>query len=50
MEQLISPHLGVSPESFKNRLRNPNNYEVIMAVEHNDLWGAESKIFATCVQ
>jgi hypothetical protein len=48
--QVFAANLGVSVDRFKNPLRNPSNLEAIQAVEHNDLWGTESKIFSYCLQ
>ncbi len=48
--QLFASNLGVSVDRFKNPLRNPSNFEVLQAVEHTDIWGVESKLFAYCLQ
>lgn len=48
--QVLASNLGVSVDRFRSPLRNPSNFEAIQAVEHNDIWGVESKIFAYCLQ
>jgi hypothetical protein len=50
LAQVFASNLGVSVESFKNPLRNPSNYEALQAVEHTDIWGVESRLFAFCLQ
>ena len=42
--------LGVSQDEFKPEWKNPANDEVLNALEHNDMWGMESKIFGICFQ
>ena len=42
--------LGASEDDFKPNWRNPLNDEALNALEHNDMWGFEAKIFSICFQ
>lgn len=48
--QVFAANLGVSADSLNVKLLNPNNLEALKAVEQNDIFGTESKIFAYCLQ
>lgn len=50
VRQTLAQNLGVSADRFKNHYLNPNNNDLFESVEHNDLWGVESKVFALCFQ
>ena len=42
--------MGYTEDNHSWHLRNPANKEILSAFEHNDIWGAESRIFALCYQ
>ena len=41
---------GLTEEDYNWGLQNPANRDVLMALDHNDIWGIESKLFAMCFQ
>jgi len=41
---------GFTEEDYNWGLQNPANRDVLMALDHNDIWGIESKFFAMCFQ
>lgn len=44
----FSKLLGGNEENFQTGLRNPLNKDILTALDHNDMWGIESKIFGIC--
>lgn len=46
----VAQNLGVSNDYFKISARNPNNVDILASLEHNDIDGFESKVFASCFQ
>lgn len=50
IQRIFAKHLGINEDYFKSPYRNVNNAEILTEMEHNDIEGAESKIFATCFQ
>lgn len=46
----FSKLLGGKEEDFQTGLRNPLNQDILSALDHNDMWGIESKIFGICFQ
>jgi len=42
--------LGVNNDYFQITTRNPNNADILGSLEHKDIDGFESKVFAACFQ
>ena len=47
---IFNKFAGLTDEDYNWGLQNPANKEVLMALDHNDVWGMESKFFAVCFQ
>lgn len=43
-------NLGTSIEEFNPAHRNPLNSEALSALDHNDIWGFEARVFSICFQ
>ena len=47
---IVALHLGTTNDYFKIQTRNPTNRDILASLEHRDLDGFESKVFAACFQ
>ncbi|MCB0369525.1 MAG: hypothetical protein KDD45_08760 [Bdellovibrionales bacterium] len=47
---IFAKNMGYSEDVFNPHLRNPANKDILATLDHNDLNGAEAKIFSTCYQ
>lgn len=50
LQKDFSSRLGFEEDPFDLGLRNPLNAEPLTVMDHNDLWGVESRIFSLCFQ
>lgn len=48
--EFLSSRLGVSKDLFQAKSSNPDNFEALHSLEHNDQWGNEARVFALCFE
>lgn len=49
-KKIFNSYMGLSEEDSNVIVRNPANAEVINALDHNDMWGFEARVFSVCFQ